>query len=389
MAAAERGNRGRPPDTDVPSLLVQGSLPWELPRKRTPLLSLVLELTARCNNNCRHCFIGLPATNRVARASELTRGEVKAVIDQAGALGTIWVNFTGGEPLIRDDFLDIYVYLKEKGFLVSVFTNATLITKEHIEVFRKYSPQVVDVSVYGAIPSTYEKITRKPGSFEAFRKGLKMLSAGAIKVGLKTIAMRSNLEEMPEIFRFCQERSRDYFRFDRLLILRHDGDPARNAMIRSERLTPEQIVQLEQADSASYESAKKECIDLFGQEPTSEISDQLFFCGAGDESAWIGANGYFRLCSSLCHPQGMYDLRKGNLFDAWTNFVPRVVSRRSTKAEFLKKCSGCRIKSLCMWCPAYAHLETGELDMWIDYFCRVAHAKKIDMARWIPGFEAY
>ena len=62
------------------------------------------------------------------------------------------------------------------------------------------------------------------------------------------MALRSNVHELPEIARFCRQYTCDYFRFDPLLHLRYDGDPQRNAEIKLERLSPEEIVAIEQAD---------------------------------------------------------------------------------------------------------------------------------------------
>ena len=79
--------------------------------------------------------------------------------------------------------------------------------------------------------------------------------------------------------------------------------------------------------------------------------------------------------SSLCHPDCTYDLRKGSLADAWHNFVPKVRDMRSNRRDFLGGCNACPIINLCLWCPAHAHLETGELDAPVPYFCEVAHAR--------------
>ena len=87
-------------------------------------------------------------------------------------------------------------------------------------------------------------------------------------------------------------------------------------------------------------------------------------------------DGLFRLCSSLCHPDCVYDLKAGNLTQAWRSFVPQVRHMRSEKMEFMEKCSICPIINLCMWCPAHAYLETGEMDAPVDYFCDVARARE-------------
>jgi radical SAM protein with 4Fe4S-binding SPASM domain len=71
----------------------------------------------------------------------------------------------------------------------------------------------------------------------------------------------------------------------------------------------------------------------------------------------------------------VYDLKGGTLGDAWRWFVPQVQDLRSDRREFLETCRVCSLQNLCSWCPAHAHLETGELDAPVDHFCQVAHAR--------------
>jgi len=160
-----------------------------------------------------------------------------------------------------------------------------------------------------------------------------------------------------------------------MLHLRYDGDPLRNGEIKSERLTKEEIVQLEKNDKERFEEIKDHC-DYFIFEDDKKYSDnRLFHCGAGSHSFTVSPEGIFRLCSSLWHPDFIYDLRKGSLKDAWENFVPKVLKRTSDNSEFLKKCNSCNIINLCLWCPAHSYLETGELDTPVNYFCSVAHLR--------------
>ncbi len=163
-------------------------------------------------------------------------------------MGTLWCLISGGEPLLREDFADIYLMLKKKGLLVSVFTNACLVTNKHIALFKKYPPRDIEVTVYGATKETYERVTRLPGSYAAFHRGLNLLLKNGIKVRLKAMALRSNFHELAEMGAFCRQHTKDFFRFDPLLHLRFDGNTDRNAEIIGERLTPEEIVAIEQAD---------------------------------------------------------------------------------------------------------------------------------------------
>lgn len=341
--------------------------------KRFPF-SLSLEITARCNNNCRHCYINLPAGDRAAKEKELSFEEIKEIIDEAVSLGTIGCLITGGEPLLRQDFSDIYMYIKKKGLLVGVFTNACLIA-DHIELFKKYPPRDIEVSVYGVTKETYERITRKPGSFDAFMRGLDLLLQNGIKVRFKTMALHSNLHEMSEIARFCRERTKDYFRFDPVLHLGYGLDPVKNEEIRSEMLSPEEVVELEQSDPDRMRAMEKKCDRLIQPEFEKVTSSDVFTCGAGNSSFSVGWDGFFRLCLGLIHPDCIYDLRKGSLTDAWNNFVPRIRCIQSEREEFLKTCRTCPVINLCTWCPANAYLETGELDLPVDRFCQIANAR--------------
>jgi radical SAM protein with 4Fe4S-binding SPASM domain len=350
-------------------------------RGKRALISFDLEITARCNNNCRHCYINLPAGDKVAKEKELSLEEIGDIGNEAILFGAVWCLITGGEPLLREDFPDIYLCLKKKGLLISVFTNATLVTKEHIELFKKYPPRDVEVSVYGVSKEIYERVTRTPGSFSAFRQGLDLLLGSGLDVRLKAMALRSNLCEQQAIARFCREKTKDYFRFDPFLHLRYDGNSSRNAEIKAERLSPEEIVALDQSDPERFQALGKECDKLIVPQFSHTPCNCLFHCGAGNESFSLSYDAFFRLCPSLWHPSCVYDLRIGTLAEAWHNFTPDVLALRSDREEFQETCRKCPLINLCVWCPAHASLETGELDAPVAYFCEVAHARAVALQK--------
>ncbi|MCK4836631.1 MAG: radical SAM protein [Candidatus Aminicenantes bacterium] len=357
------------------SSLKEFGLWGKLADRRIPL-SFDLEITARCNNNCRHCYLNLPAGDSDAQKRELSAEDIEKIAEQAVDLGSLWCLISGGEPLLREDFSDIYMRLKKKGLLVSVFTNACLIKSEHIALFKKFPPRDIEVTVYGVTEETYESVTRKSGSFAAFRQGFDLLINNDIKVRLKAMALRSNFHELPAIAAFCRKYTMDYFRFDPLLHLRYDRNKERNQEIISERLTAEEIVQLEQADPDRSDTLIKHCDHFIFTETNNWNCQHLFHCGAGNGSFTVSPEGFFRLCASLWHPDCIYDLKKGSLTEAWEVFVPQVRGQTSADPEFLTKCRSCPIINLCLWCPAHAYLESGRLDAWSEYFCTVAHARQ-------------
>jgi len=348
---------------------------WDRMKQRRAPIAFDLEVTARCNNDCRHCYINLPAGDKEARARELSLAEIERIAGEAVSLGAMWCLLTGGEPLLREDFFELYLALKRLGLLTSVFTNACLVTPEHVELFRKYPPRDIEVTVYGATEATYERVTRRPGSYQAFVRGLDRLLSSGVKVRLKAMALRSNVHELEEIARFCRARTKDYYRLDPLLHLRFDGDQTRNAEIRAERLGPEEIVAIERADEERFGALQKGCDDLVLPELAHDGCNHLFHCGTGIGSFAVSYDGQFRLCLSLWHPDTVHDLRRGTLKGAWDQHIPKVRDLRSSRKEFLEKCRVCPIINLCLWCPAHSYLETGEMDTVVDYFCQVAHAR--------------
>src|SRR5438094_377493 len=81
---------------------------------RVPLRGSI-ELTHRCNLACVHCYVNLPAADRAAQRREMTTDEIKRLIDELAALGLLGLTLTGGEPLLRADFADLYAYAHDRG----------------------------------------------------------------------------------------------------------------------------------------------------------------------------------------------------------------------------------------------------------------------------------
>ena len=303
----------------------------EIEEKRIPL-SAEIELTERCNNNCLHCYINLPAKDEEARKRELTFEEIGGIVDESVEMGCLWWLITGGEPLVREDFTEVYLYTKKKGLLVSVFTNATLITPDLAALFKRYPPRDLEITVYGVTHKTYERVTRTSGSFEAFRRGIDLLQKENIPFTLKTMALRSNINELEAIKDFCKSISNGHFRFDPFLHLRLRRNNERNRQIRDERLSPEEIASLELADEerkngllekVCHQKKKREENKVRGEMDHSHNGDCLFCCGAGKTSFTIDPCGFFKLCSSLSHPDCVYDLKKGSLKEAWRSSLPK------------------------------------------------------------------
>lgn len=348
----------------------------EAEQKRT-LLRLTLELTKRCNNNCIHCYNNLPANDKSAMEKELSTAYIKDLIDQAVDLGLLWILLTGGEIFLRSDFFDLYRHIIKKGVLVSIFSNASLITPDHIHLFKKYPPRDIEISVYGVTKSSYAKVSRT-NTFLKVMDGIRRLQEASIPFTLKSTVMKANYKHLKEITDFCNRHSNQphrKFRFDPFLMLRTDHDRRRNQDILNQRLSIQEVLELEKENGDRFEALKKQCVKIQSKNISDGSPEKLFKCSAGLNSCSIDCYGIFKLCSPLIHKDCVYNLKKGSLHDAWYNFVPKIRSLNSDNQAYHKTCSNCKLRDFCMWCPAFAGIETGKLDGQVEYFCNMANKR--------------
>ncbi|WP_298037542.1 radical SAM protein [uncultured Desulfuromonas sp.] len=328
---------------------------------RLPLFGS-MEVTARCNLRCAHCYINEPAGDEAARREELSAAELRGVLDQLVEAGCLSLLLTGGEPFVREDFLDIYTYAKERGLMVALNTNGTTITPEIADHLGRYLPMQVEISIYGATRQTFERVTGVPGSFDRCMRGISLLRERGVPLGLKTAAMTLNRHEVAQMAEFAAGLGLK-FRFESVLNLRLDGGREAEAV----RLSPEEVVALDYVVPARVEEYRKSA-DKFQGTPLDP--DPLYNCGAGQTMFHIDPNGMLGIC--MMAKQQLFDLRRGTFAEGWGDFFPEVLAQ---KGPLESPCRKCDIFNLCIQCPAMAHIEEGDQGARIDYMCRIAHLK--------------
>ena len=173
-------------------------------RKAPAPLGGGLEVTQRCNLRCVHCYCRQDAGDQCARAAELSFESICRIVDQAAEMGVFSLTLTGGEPLLRQDLLDIYDHIKSKGILPICSRMGRLITPRIADHLAEYPPLFVDVSVYGRTREAYESITGMPGSYDRCMRGIHELVDRGIKVFLKTPAMIQNRHELDSLAQFAE-----------------------------------------------------------------------------------------------------------------------------------------------------------------------------------------
>ena len=336
----------------------------EVNQLRVPV-SGTIEISNRCPLECVHCYNNLPMGDAAVRRRELTTEDHYRILDELADMGCLWLLFTGGEIFARHDFLDIYRHAKSRGFLITLFTNGTLITERIADALAANPPFVIEITLYGRTKATYESLTGIPGSFEKCIRGIHLLLERKLPLKLKTVALTINKHEIRAMERFAEELGCE-FKFDPMISPRIDCSSSPLAV----RLTPEDIVILD-VDEPKRVAEWRRLATQFPVPELVEGEDPLLYdCGGGVNSFAIDPYGDLTICV-LSHVD-RYNVRDGSVREGWEKFLRRVRDKRVTH---LTKCTTCQLKSLCGSCAANGELENGDAEAPVDFLCRVAHLR--------------
>ena len=321
------------------------------------------ELTFRCNYRCQHCYIPPEELAGKDKEKELTTPEVCAVLDQLKEAGVLYLTLTGGDPLLRRDFLDIYLTAKQKGFLLTIFTNGSLVTERVADTFQQSPPFRVEISLYGITKETYENVTQIPGSFERCMQGIRRLVDRHITLTLKTPGLTLNYHELLHIKAFAYSLGA-HFKFDADITPRLGGDKTPLRL----RLTPDQIISIEYQDPEMrqewQERFEKDCGTM------SPPSDLVFPCSVGKRTFYIGPTGHLTHCNYVRSPS--YDLRDHPVQEAFRELEHQLRQLKQPEGTNPHHCDS---PNQCMRCPGRALLEVGDPTEPVDYFCEVTEKR--------------
>lgn len=321
---------------------------------RTPLDGS-LELTFRCNLRCAHCYVSEPGNDRGAKAQELTAAEIRRIADEVVDRGCLWMLLTGGEPLLRPDLPEIYLHMKRRGLLVTLFTNGTAMTPRIADLLAEWPPLVVEVSIYGSSPEVYEAVTGLPGSFRRCVRGIELLLDRKVRMRLKTVPTVLNYADMDGMRALAAAYGLD-FEWDPLVNCRVSGSAGPAAV----RLLPEQIVELERRDPKRTAAFRRE----FKRPSRIDVRAELIACGAYLHAFHIDPYGRLVPCMLLREPA--YDLRAGSFRDGWDAHFPALRTRARTKSM---ACDVCDVRSACDQCVGWALLENGDPESPVSFLC--------------------
>ncbi|MGB7601212.1 MAG: radical SAM protein [Candidatus Sulfotelmatobacter sp.] len=342
--------------------------------KRAPM-QVSIEVTRRCPLECQHCYNNLPMGDQAARRREMTTEEHFKMLDELVEMGCFWLLYTGGEIFARKDFLEIYTYAKKKGFLITLFTNGTMITEKIADYLVEWPPFAIEITLYGRTRETYEALTQIPGSYDRCLRGIALLRERGLPLKLKTVATSINKHEITAMRQFAEEELDVEFKFDGQINPRIDCSQSPLAV----RLTPEEVVALDMNAPKGMSEYRRLAKHDLENPPNLAQNDSVYFCGGGMSGFAVNAYGEMGIC--VISQQDTFDIREAGLKPAWEYSLHELRTRKRSRVT---KCIECRIQSLCGMCPANGEMENGDKESPVEFLCHVAHLRAATIGVDVP-----
>lgn len=343
-------------------------------KERYPLNG-TFELTGRCNLSCKMCLVRVNQ-EQISRLGtrERTTEEWIDMAEQVRDAGTFSLLLTGGEVMLRPDFCEIYEAISKMGFVLTVYTNATMVTDKIMDVFRKNPPHKIGVTMYGASNETYEKMSGCADGYDRFMDGVEKLRTLPSLFDIRTTIIQDNLRDLPTMKAIAKQ---EFGEDKTLTISRFVTNSIRGGVAHPKecRLTAQQNVEMIYSDVVQVSQMMRD-----GKMPIPENIEKLTVrkgakqesgrylfehCDAGMSSYAISWDGKMYACEIL--NQGYTNPFETGFEKAW-----ECLPQQYPLSENIEACSTCKYASLCEMCPATRLAETGDWFGVPEYSCREA-----------------
>ena len=330
-------------------------------------VSGTFELTLRCNLHCQMCMLRhADCENDCLQGQELTADQWIDMAKQVAQAGTLNLLLTGGEPMLRKDFTQIYEGMYAQGFVLSVYTNATLVTDRVMETFCKLPPHRIGVTLYGTSNADYEAVCGCPNGFDRVMEGLgKLLTLPSI-VEVRFTPTRDTLGKLNELDKMIFERFGVHVTMSSRIFQAVRG----GCMLPENcRPAPEQMVDVTwgQIEARLQEGIPAQLrgkvqLRIFDRCDFVEAQHTLLGCNAGIDSYTITYDGKLLGCQLL--DTFRTDALTEGFLPAWQRY-PEAVKLPP------HPCKNCEYLQSCTLCPAVAMAETGSLSGVPEYICEI------------------
>ena len=307
------------------------------------------ELTPRCNFNCPMCYVHLGNEDANKLGRELTNDEWLRIARQAKDAGMLYLTLTGGEPMVRPHFRELYEELAQMGFLIQLYSNGYLITEETVEWLKKTPPYMMRFTMYGASNETYRHFCNMPDGYDRYVNAVRLLREAKIPLYMVSTITKENEQDFPKIVEFAYRNGLAFTHTTNLVKpVRGAKQDSKAHLIPTPELTGEEL-----------EEYKKHLAETESKYRERRLIER---CGHYRKAFDVTWDGKMVLCSFMDTPA--YDLRTTDFSDAWQQ-LNKEVEDICDPAE----CATCKARKLCKRCPGELAAECGGSDRVTDAYC--------------------
>lgn len=323
------------------------------------------ELTARCNFNCPMCYVHLSSEEVEKKGKELSAKEWLQIAEEAKNQGMIFVLLTGGEPLIRKDFFEIYSGMKKMGLYISINTNGSLLRGEILEKFIQDPPYRFNISLYGGSNETYAKMCGLP-MYDHVKKNIKRLREVGITVSLNVSITPYNCEDLERIYKDAIEMDVNVkatsYMYPSIRVHgeygcgnRLDAKEAAYYSVKWDKLRFSE-------EEFKLRAKNMENLVVIENEGCIAEVDEGVRCRAGSSSFWMCWDGRMLPCGMMQEPE--VNVREVGFSKAW-----EIIKEKTKEIHTPLKCVNCKYKEMCGVCAAVCYAETGSFEKVPEFVC--------------------
>lgn len=169
------------------------------------------ELNLGCNYDCEHCYLGLKTF------SGLDWDQRVRLLYTMRDAGVLWLQLTGGEPLIDQLFADTYTLAYDLGMMLHISSNASRLHNQAIlDLLSTRRPYRITVSVYGASEASYDGLVRRRGAFKLFERGMTAALEAALPMRLNIVLTKTNAHEEAAMIKMAERGGLEYLVYSNL-----------------------------------------------------------------------------------------------------------------------------------------------------------------------------
>ncbi len=277
---------------------------------------VLIELTERCNLRCKHCY--MEQKKKQFDVSNLDR-----VLDELKEIGAITITYSGGEIFTRDDIFEIIDLTLDKGFIVNIITNCTMIDDKIIQKIGERQITQIQSSIYGCNEITHDNITRIIGSYNKTINVLEALGKLDKKCVVNYVVFEENAKEIKKTKELLESLNCEIHLDYRIFPTREGNRSPMKLGVKMDTLK-----------------------GLFREKILERPYD--INCGCAREVAVIKSNGEVYPCEYINFSFG--NIADSTIKEIWNNNkMIRLIDE--VKKYNPKDCEGCEYKEYCTRCP--------------------------------------